>query len=58
MLQVLDTCLASGVPVVGLNGGGYAPSLDTLARRHILLSQAAAQMWTDHALAVRHPSAA
>ena len=52
-VQVLDTCIAGGYPVLGLNGGGYASDLDVLARRHVLLSIAAKQMWADHAMAAR-----
>ncbi|BDA50809.1 Acetoin utilization protein AcuC [Coccomyxa sp. Obi] len=44
-LQVLDTCLAAGIPVAGYVGGGYSPDLDVLARRHTLLHKAAAEMW-------------
>ncbi len=45
LVQVLDTCLAAGVPVAGYVGGGYNPDLGVLARRHTLLHKAAAQMW-------------
>jgi acetoin utilization deacetylase AcuC-like enzyme len=38
---VLATCLGRGVPVAGVLGGGYAPDLDELARRHAILHQTA-----------------
>jgi len=38
---VLETCLAAGVPVAGVIGGGYDPDLDTLARRHAILHRTA-----------------
>ncbi len=49
-LQVLDTCLAAGIPVAGYVGGGYSPDLDVLARRHCCLHRAAMDMWTDYCL--------
>ena len=52
-MQVLDTCAAAGIPVLGLNGGGYAADLDVLARRHVLLSLAAKEIWADHAFVAR-----
>jgi acetoin utilization deacetylase AcuC-like enzyme len=41
---VLETCLAAGVPVAGVIGGGYAPDLDHLARRHAILHQVAGDL--------------
>jgi acetoin utilization deacetylase AcuC-like enzyme len=38
---VLETCLASGVPVAGVIGGGYDPDIDKLARRHAILHRSA-----------------
>ena len=49
-LQVLDTVLAAGVPIAGLNGGGYDPDLTVLAKRHSLLHRAASQLFTEHGL--------
>eukprot|EP00891_Asterochloris_glomerata_P008314 jgi/Astpho2/8314/e_gw1.00122.186.1_t len=49
-LLVLDTCLAQGIPVAGLVGGGYHHDLHTLADRHCWLHRAAAQMWRDYRL--------
>lgn len=49
-LLVLDTCLAHGVPVAGVVGGGYHESLDVLAERHMLLHKAAARMWAEYDL--------
>lgn len=48
--QVLDTCLAAGVPVCGYVGGGYSPDLDVLARRHCTLHRAASMMWDSYQL--------
>jgi hypothetical protein len=47
---VLDCALAAGVPVAGFVGGGYADCLDTLARRHLHLHRAAAEMWHSYGL--------
>jgi acetoin utilization deacetylase AcuC-like enzyme len=38
---VLETCITAGVPVAGVIGGGYAPDLDQLARRHAILHRVA-----------------
>ena len=46
---VLQACLGAGVPVAGVIGGGYAPDLDHLARRHAILHRVAgevARRWT------------
>jgi hypothetical protein len=48
--QVLDTCLAAGIPVAGNVGGGYCPDLTVLARRHCILHQAASMMWESYEL--------
>jgi type III secretion system FlhB-like substrate exporter len=50
LMQVLDTCLAAGVPVAGYVGGGYSEDLDVLARRHCWLHRAAQDMWRDYEL--------
>jgi acetoin utilization deacetylase AcuC-like enzyme len=42
---VLETCLAAGVPVAGVIGGGYAPDLDQLARLHTLLPRIASELF-------------
>jgi acetoin utilization deacetylase AcuC-like enzyme len=42
---VLKTCLAAGVPVAGVVGGGYAPDLDQLARLHAILPQVASELF-------------
>ncbi len=47
-MQVIDTCLAAGVPVAGVVGGGYSPDLDEVTQRHCLLHRAAARAWDDH----------
>ncbi|KAG2431189.1 hypothetical protein HXX76_009717 [Chlamydomonas incerta] len=47
---VLDTCLGWGVPVAGYVGGGYDDDLDVLARRHLHLHRAAAELWRGYGL--------
>jgi acetoin utilization deacetylase AcuC-like enzyme len=42
---VLETCLAAGVPLAGVVGGGYAPDLEQLARLHTLLPRAASALF-------------
>jgi acetoin utilization deacetylase AcuC-like enzyme len=42
---VLETCLAAGVPVAGVIGGGYTPDLDQLARLHTLLPRVASALF-------------
>ncbi|KAK9804901.1 hypothetical protein WJX72_010870 [[Myrmecia] bisecta] len=49
-MQVLDTCLAAGIPIAGYVGGGYSSDLDVLAHRHSALHRAALQMWQDYKL--------
>lgn len=41
---VLNACRARGIPVATVVGGGYARSVDTLARRHSLLIMAASEI--------------
>lgn len=38
---VLETCLAAGVPVAAVLGGGYAPELEQLVRLHAILHRVA-----------------
>jgi acetoin utilization deacetylase AcuC-like enzyme len=42
---VLKTCVLAGYPVATVVGGGYAKDIDTLAQRHILLHQAATEIY-------------
>jgi acetoin utilization deacetylase AcuC-like enzyme len=42
---VLETCLASGVPVAGVIGGGYAPDLEQLAGLHTILPRVASELF-------------
>jgi acetoin utilization deacetylase AcuC-like enzyme len=42
---VLETCLAAGVPVAGVVGGGYAADLDQLARLHAILPKVASELF-------------
>ncbi|MCP1336205.1 histone deacetylase family protein [Futiania mangrovi] len=39
---VLETCLAVGVPLAGVLGGGYDRDVDVVARRHAILHRTAA----------------
>ncbi len=39
--RVLTAARARGIPVAGVLGGGYAPDVDTLARRHAILHRTA-----------------
>jgi acetoin utilization deacetylase AcuC-like enzyme len=41
---VLATCLAAGVPVACVIGGGYSRDIDALARRHSLVHRAATEV--------------
>lgn len=50
-MLVLDACLARGVPVAGVVGGGYDDDLDVLAERHMHLHRAALRMWEMYGLA-------
>ena len=42
---VLGTCLAAGIPVAGVVGGGYAPDPDQLARLHAILPRVASELF-------------
>ena len=42
---VLESCRASGVPVAGVIGGGYAPDLEQLARLHTILPRVASELF-------------
>lgn len=42
---LLKTCVLAGYPVATVVGGGYARDIDTLARRHALLHQAATEVY-------------
>ncbi|HEX5080354.1 MAG TPA: histone deacetylase [Geminicoccaceae bacterium] len=42
---VLRSCLAAGIPVAGVLGGGYAPDLEQLVRLHALLHRVASQLF-------------
>ena len=43
--HVLETCLAAGVPVAGVLGGGYDRDVDVVARRHAILHRTARDMF-------------
>jgi acetoin utilization deacetylase AcuC-like enzyme len=47
---VLDACVAAGIPVAGVIGGGYDDDHDRLARRHCTLHHAAADAFNAHRL--------
>ena len=42
---MLESCRASGVPVAGVIGGGYAPDLEQLARLHTILPRVASELF-------------
>jgi acetoin utilization deacetylase AcuC-like enzyme len=44
-LEVLGTCVARGVPVAGVIGGGYDYDIEALAIRHSTLHRAATAVW-------------
>lgn len=44
-LEVLSGCVARGIPVAGVIGGGYDHDLDALAARHALLHRAATTVY-------------
>ncbi|RUR75051.1 histone deacetylase [Chlorogloeopsis fritschii PCC 9212] len=44
-MQVLSTCIAAGIPVACVIGGGYAEDLNTLVYRHSLLHRAASEVY-------------
>ena len=43
---VLGACLSSGVPVVGVIGGGYDADIDRLAARHAILHRTAKSLYS------------
>lgn len=43
---VLGACLALGIPVVGVIGGGYDADIDRLAARHAILHRTAKSLWS------------
>jgi acetoin utilization deacetylase AcuC-like enzyme len=42
---VLETCLAAGIPMAGVIGGGYAPDLEQLVRLHSILHRVASELF-------------
>lgn len=42
---VLEACMARGIPVAGVLGGGYAPEPDRLAYRHTILHRVASDVF-------------
>ncbi|MFQ4145462.1 histone deacetylase [Chlorogloeopsis sp. ULAP02] len=44
-MQVLSTCVAAGIPVACVIGGGYAEDLNALVYRHSLLHRAASEVY-------------
>ncbi len=49
-MQVLSTCMATGVPVASVIGGGYCDDIDALVYRHSLLHRAAATVYQQYRL--------
>ena len=52
-LCVISTCVAAGVPVACVVGGGYDADVGALAARHCLVHAAAATVWQDAGLGRR-----
>eukprot|EP00958_Prasinococcus_capsulatus_P027172 scaffold5295_cov390-Prasinococcus_capsulatus_cf.AAC.4 len=48
-MLVMDTCLAMGIPVAGVVGGGY-DDVARLGARHSILHAAANELWSDYRL--------
>lgn len=48
---VLGACLSSGIPVVGVIGGGYDADIDRLAARHAILHRTAKSLYSRKYLA-------
>lgn len=42
---VLDTCVAAGIPVAAVVGGGYDKDVDALARRHAIVHEECSYVW-------------
>ena len=49
-LAVVDACVAAGVPVATVIGGGYDDDPLALARRHALVVRASAHVWRKRGL--------
>jgi len=42
---IMERCVSTGIPVVGVIGGGYDRDVDALARRHAIVHEEAAYVW-------------
>lgn len=42
---VIERCISSGLPVVGVIGGGYDKDVNALARRHAIIHEESAYLW-------------
>lgn len=49
-VTVVDACVAAGVPVATVIGGGYDDDALALARRHALVLRASAHVWRKRGL--------
>jgi acetoin utilization deacetylase AcuC-like enzyme len=47
---VIEYCVARGIPVATVVGGGYDKDVDALARRHALVVEEAAYVWRKHSM--------
>ena len=57
-LAVVDACVAAGVPVATVIGGGYDDDPLALARRHALVVRASAHVWRKRGLGLGRGGAA
>jgi acetoin utilization deacetylase AcuC-like enzyme len=47
---ILERCVAAGLPVAAVVGGGYDKDVDALARRHAIVHEECAYVWRKHRL--------
>jgi acetoin utilization deacetylase AcuC-like enzyme len=47
---VLDRCVAAGIPVAAVVGGGYDRDVDALARRHAIVHEECAYVWRKYSM--------
>ena len=42
---IMERCICSGIPVLGVIGGGYDKDVNALARRHAIIHEESAYLW-------------
>jgi acetoin utilization deacetylase AcuC-like enzyme len=45
---ILERCVAAGLPIAAVVGGGYDKDVDALARRHAIIHEECAYVWRKH----------